>query len=35
MEKNANSPIKFLQYFYGPIPFMIEAALVLPVVIGH
>ena len=34
-EKKVNPFLKFLQYFYGPIPFLIEAALVLSAVIGH
>jgi H+-transporting ATPase len=34
-EKKVNPFIKFLQYFYGPIPFMIEFAVVLSALIGH
>jgi H+-transporting ATPase len=34
-EKKANPLIKFLLYFYGPIPFMIEVAVILSAVIGH
>jgi H+-transporting ATPase len=34
-EKKANPLIKFLLYFYGPIPFMIEAAVILSAIIGH
>ena len=34
-EKKANPLIKFLLYFYGPIPFMIEVAVVLSAIIGH
>ena len=34
-EKKVNPFIKFLRYFYGPIPFMIEFAVVLSAIIGH
>ena len=34
-EKKVNPLIKFLWYFYGPIPFMIEFAVVLSAIIGH
>ena len=34
-EKKVTPLIKFLQYFYGPIPFMIEFAVVLSAIIGH
>ncbi len=34
-EKKVNPIVKFLRYFYGPIPFMIEVAVVLSAIIGH
>jgi H+-transporting ATPase len=34
-EKRISPFIKFLQYFYGPIPFMIEVAVVLSALISH
>jgi H+-transporting ATPase len=34
-EKKTNPIIKFLRYFWGPIPWMIEAAVVLSALIGH
>ncbi len=34
-EKKVNPLIKFFRYFYGPIPFMIEFAVVLSAIIGH
>jgi H+-transporting ATPase len=34
-EKKANPILKFLSYFWGPIPWMIEAALVMSAIIGH
>ncbi len=34
-EKKANPILKFLQYFWGPIPWMIEAALLLSAVVRH
>jgi H+-transporting ATPase len=34
-EKKANPILKFLRYFYGPIPFMIEVAVILSAFIGH
>lgn len=34
-EKKTNPFIKFLSYFWGPIPWMIEAAAVLSVIIHH
>ena len=35
VEKKENSVLKFLSYFWGPIPWMIEAAVILSGVIGH
>lgn len=35
VEKELNPLIKFLTYFWGPIPWMIEAACVLSALIGH
>ncbi|MFX1513750.1 MAG: plasma-membrane proton-efflux P-type ATPase [Promethearchaeota archaeon] len=35
IEKKVNSFMKFLQNFWGPIPWMIEAALFLSALIGH
>lgn len=35
VEKKANPVLKFLGYFWGPIPWMIEAALVLSGVVRH
>jgi len=34
-EKKTNLLLKFLSYFWGPIPWMIEAAVILSGVIGH
>ncbi len=34
-EEKANPLLKFLLYFYGPIPFMIEVAVILSAIIGH
>jgi H+-transporting ATPase len=34
-EKRTNPIVKFLSYFWGPIPWMIEAAVVLSALIGH
>jgi H+-transporting ATPase len=34
-EKKTNSVLKFLSYFWGPIPWMIEAAVVLSGVVRH
>ncbi|MES1993576.1 MAG: cation-transporting P-type ATPase [Pseudomonadota bacterium] len=34
-EKEANAFLKFLGYFWGPIPWMIEAAVILPAVAQH
>ncbi|GAB3120701.1 plasma-membrane proton-efflux P-type ATPase [Glaciibacter psychrotolerans] len=34
-EKKANAILKFLGYFWGPIPWMIEAAVILSAVVGH
>jgi H+-transporting ATPase len=34
-EKKANSFLKFLSYFWGPIPWMIEVAVILSGVVGH
>ncbi len=34
-EKKINPIVKFLRYFWGPIPWMIEAAVVLSAIIGH
>ena len=34
-EKKANPIVKFLRYFWGPIPFMIELAIVLSIVVSH
>ena len=33
--KKTNQFLKFLSYFWGPIPWMIEAAVVLSAVLGH
>src|SRR5271155_5369614 len=35
VEKKTNPFLKFLSYFWGPIPWMIEAAIILSGVIGH
>ena len=35
VEKKINLFLKFLSYFWGPIPWMIEAAIILSGVIGH
>jgi len=34
-EKKTNEFLKFLSYFWGPIPWMIEAAVILSGVVGH
>jgi H+-transporting ATPase len=34
-EKKTSPVVKFLRYFWGPIPWMIEAAVALSAVIGH
>ena len=34
-EKKANPVLKFLSYFWGPIPWMIEAAALLSAIVGH
>jgi len=34
-EKKVNPFVKFLRYFWGPIPWMIEAAIVMSAVINH
>ncbi|WP_455278360.1 plasma-membrane proton-efflux P-type ATPase [[Eubacterium] cellulosolvens] len=34
-EKKVNPIVKFLRYFWGPIPWMIEAALILSLIISH
>ncbi len=34
-EKKTNSFLKFLTYFWGPIPWMIEVAVILSGVVGH
>ncbi len=34
-EKKTNVFLKFLSYFWGPIPWMIEGAVVLSGVVGH
>ncbi len=34
-EKKANPVLKFLSYFWGPIPWMIEVAIVLSALVGH
>ena len=34
-EKKTNAILKFLSYFWGPIPWMIEAAVILSAVAGH
>ena len=35
VEKKANALLKLLSYFWGPIPWMIEIAVVLSAVVGH
>ena len=35
VEKKINPFLKFFSYFWGPIPWMIEAAVVLSGIIGH
>ena len=35
VEKKANAILKFLGYFWGPIPWMIEIAVILSGVVGH
>jgi H+-transporting ATPase len=34
-ERKTNEFLKFLTYFWGPIPWMIEAAVILSAVVGH
>ncbi|WP_197495649.1 cation-transporting P-type ATPase [Acidihalobacter yilgarnensis] len=34
-ERKTNPLLKFLSYFWGPIPWMIEAAVILSGVVGH
>ena len=34
-EHHRNALLKFLSYFWGPIPWMIEAAVILSAVVGH
>ncbi len=34
-EKKVNPLLKFLSYFWGPIPWMIEVAVILSAVVGH
>ena len=34
-EKKVNPITKFLGYFWGPIPWMIEAAVIMSAIIGH
>jgi len=34
-EKTTNQLLKFLTYFWGPIPWMIEVAVILSAVVGH
>src|SRR5665811_2591892 len=34
-EKKTNLILKFLSYFWGPIPWMIEAAVILSGAVGH
>jgi H+-transporting ATPase len=35
LEKKVSPILKFLRYFWGPIPFMIEAAMILSVIVQH
>jgi H+-transporting ATPase len=35
IEKKANPFLKFLSYFWGPIPWMIEAAVILSAIVRH
>jgi H+-transporting ATPase len=35
IEKKVNPILKFLRYFWGPIPFMIEAAMILSIIVQH
>ncbi|MFX1483835.1 MAG: plasma-membrane proton-efflux P-type ATPase [Promethearchaeota archaeon] len=35
LERRVNPILKFLRYFWGPIPFMIEAAMILSVIVQH
>jgi H+-transporting ATPase len=35
IERSVNPLLKFLRYFWGPIPFMIEAAMILSAVVQH
>lgn len=35
IEHQANALLKFLSYFWGPIPWMIEVAVILSAVVGH
>jgi len=34
-EKKSNPLLKFLSYFWGPIPWMIEIAVILSAIVGH
>lgn len=34
-EKQSNALLKFLSYFWGPIPWMIEVAVILSAIVGH
>ncbi len=34
-EKEESAVLKFLRYFWGPIPWMIEAAIIISAIIGH
>ena len=35
VEEKANAVLKFLSYFWGPIPWMIEAAVILSAIVRH
>jgi H+-transporting ATPase len=35
VERKVNPILKFLRYFWGPIPFMIEAAMILSAIVQH
>ncbi|MFW9806238.1 MAG: plasma-membrane proton-efflux P-type ATPase [Candidatus Thorarchaeota archaeon] len=35
LERRVNPLLKFLRYFWGPIPFMIEAAMILSAIVEH
>ena len=35
LERKVNPILKFLRYFWGPIPFMIEAAMILSAIVQH